>query len=86
MSQKLNLFYEKMKSKNGDWYSFDKMPTCLLGKNIKVWHEDKKFYLVINKNNICLEFTTISGIVDFIENNIPDDFTTRMNLFPLMRI
>lgn len=88
MSNKLKKLNQQIKAKCGNLYYFSETTRTLKGKYITIFHDvahDDVFTIDFNNNSLIIELKTISSVIDFIVNNIADDFTTRLDLFPMCK-
>ena len=89
MNNKLTKLNQQIKTKLNNLYNFDETLRTLKGKYITISYNcayGDLFTIDFNNNNLRVELKTISSVIDFIINNIPDDYTSRMDLFPLMQV
>ena len=88
MSNKLKKLKQQIETKCGNIYCFTETTRTLKGKYITISHNvayDDVFTIYFNNNSLRIELKTISSVIDFIVNNIADDFTTRLDLFPMCK-
>lgn len=85
MNNKLKKLNQQIEAKYGNLYCFTETINTLRGKYITITYDD--VFTIFFKNNISLriKLKTISSVIDFIVNNIADDFTTRLDLFPICK-
>ena len=89
MNNKLKKLNQQIKTKLNNLYIFKETWRVLKGKYITISYNcgyDDVFTIDFNNNNLRIELKTISSVIDFILNNIPDDYTNRTDLFPLMQV
>lgn len=89
MNNKLKRLNQQIKTKLNNLYTFRETLRTLDGKYITISYNcgyDDIFSIDFKNNNLRIELKTISSVIDFIQNNIPDDYTSRMDLFPIMQV
>lgn len=87
---KLEKLLEKIEEKSG-LHIFNKDRHCLNGKYLKIFYSEDLFEVCFKSNNLILRFNTISSVIDFILNNVPDDNVSKWTIkksgmFPIMNI
>lgn len=88
MYNKLKKLNQQIEAKCGNLYCFVETTRTLKGKYITISYNvayDDVFTIDFNNNSLRIELKTISSVIDFIVNNIADDFTTRLDLFPICK-
>lgn len=88
MNNKLKKLNQQIEAKCGNLYCFEETTRTLKGKYITISHNvgyGDVFTIDFNNNFLRIELKTISSVIDFIVNNIADDFTTRLDLFPMCK-
>lgn len=88
MNNKLKKLNQQIEAKCGNLYCFTETTTTLRGKYITISYNvayDDLFTIDFVNSSLRIELKTISSVIDFIVNNIADDFTTRLELFPICK-
>lgn len=78
MSNKLKKINQRIKAKYGNCYHFTETARTLKGKYITISHNiayGDVFTIDFNNSSLRIELKTISSVIDFISNNVADDFT-----------
>ena len=89
MNYKLKRLHEKIKKEFNGVYNFEATWRVLKGKYITISYNGgygDLFTIDFKDNDMRIDLKTPSSVMDFIINNIPDDYTKRLDLFPLLNI
>ena len=79
---------QQIEAKCGNLYCFTETTRTLKGKYITISYNGgygDVFTIDFNNKYLRVELKTISSVIDFIVNNIANDFIIRLDLFPMCK-